>query len=210
MRLRLQERRRRRVAVAADPRAFFSLSEFDELRALVDFVPAIFEEVLDRESLEWHSWSADHKNVLSGEWFICNLYRQDTLAKKRKRKPVPDLDRESLKKWIASVRRLETDFPHTTEILKKFPSVNFAGLSRMGAGSKLSTHTHSNPNSLVMHVGMFIPRGDVGLKVGAEERHWSSTGQVLVFDDSLPHSAWNHSRSDRTVLHIDFEKPPWL
>ena len=33
----------------------------------------VFEEVRSKP-LVWHNWSADHRNVLFGEWHIANIY----------------------------------------------------------------------------------------------------------------------------------------
>jgi hypothetical protein len=37
--------------------------------------------------------------------------------------------------------------------------------------------------------------------------HWRKAGEVIVFDDTYPHSAWNDSDSERIILYIDFKVP---
>jgi len=166
----------------------------------------VLEEVRSSR-LVWHNWSADHRNVLFGEWHIANIYRADTIARGRKRKPRPKMaSHRDMAKWIKSVRALPKEFPVSKTVFDLVPSVNFVGLSRLGPRSYLQTHAHNNPDSLVCHVGVDIPEGDVGIEADGEERLWFHSRQVIVFDDNLPHMAWNRTNQPRTVLHIDFEK----
>jgi aspartate beta-hydroxylase len=78
--------------------------------------------------------------------------------------------------------------------------------------SKLSPGTHIHPHlgptnlRLRCHLGIRIPDGDCGLKVGGETRRWEE-GRCIVFDDSLEHEAWNHTGEPRIVLIIDFWHP---
>jgi aspartate beta-hydroxylase len=78
--------------------------------------------------------------------------------------------------------------------------------------SKLSPGTHIHPHlgptnlRLRCHLGIRIPDGDCGLKVGGETRKWEE-GHCIVFDDSLEHEAWNHTGEPRIVLIIDFWHP---
>ena len=168
------------------------------------------EDVLEEvgsKTLAWHNWNADHESVLSGEWHVANIYRSDTISRGRKKKPRPKMkSREEMASWIKSGRNLSKDFPVSKMVFDKIPAVNFAGLSRLGPKSYLHTHLHDNPNSLVCHVGVDIPDGDVGIEVDGHDRLWFHSRQVIIFDDSLPHMAWNRTDQPRTVLHIDFEK----
>jgi aspartate beta-hydroxylase len=78
--------------------------------------------------------------------------------------------------------------------------------------SKLCPDTHIHPHlgptnlRLRCHLGIRIPDGDCGLKVGGETRKWEE-GRCIVFDDSLEHEAWNHTAQPRIVLIIDFWHP---
>ena len=50
----------------------------------------VFAEIRSK-TLVWHNWSADHRNVLFGEWHIANIYRADTIARGRRQKPRPKM-----------------------------------------------------------------------------------------------------------------------
>lgn len=100
--------------------------------------------------------------------------------------------------------------PTITRIIESHDTVlTQAGLLYV---SKLSPGTHIRPHRgptnvrLRCHLGVRIPEGDCGLRVGGETRRWRQ-GECLVFDDSLEHEAWNHTGEPRIVLIIDFWHP---
>jgi aspartyl/asparaginyl beta-hydroxylase (cupin superfamily) len=45
-----------------------------------------------------------------------------------------------------------------------------------------------------------------GLRVGNEVRPWRE-GELLIFDDSIEHEAWNRSNEIRVVLLFDIWRP---
>ncbi len=57
----------------------------------------------------------------------------------------------------------------------------------------------------VCHLPLIVPPG-CGFRVGAETREWR-VGELLVFDDSVEHEAWNDSDHDRLVLIFDIWQP---
>ena len=93
-----------------------------------------------------------------------------------------------------------------TEWFKTFERVNGIGLLRMLPGCELDTHTHQNPDSLVLHICCMTPPQGAALAVGNTVFEWEEPGEYIIFDDSLPHAAWNQGDSERIILHIDFEK----
>jgi aspartyl/asparaginyl beta-hydroxylase (cupin superfamily) len=44
------------------------------------------------------------------------------------------------------------------------------------------------------------------LRVGNDRRSWRE-GELLVFDDTMEHEAWNESREERVVLLFDIWRP---
>src|SRR3546814_9730732 len=58
---------------------------------------------------------------------------------------------------------------------------------------------------LICHLPLIVPDG-CGLRVGAETRNWRE-GELLIFDDSFEHEAWNRGTSDRTILLFEIWRP---
>ena len=56
------------------------------------------------------------------------------------------------------------------------------------------------------HLPLVVTKGDLGIKVGEEQRMWKE-GELISFDDSLIHEAWNETSEDRIVMMIDIAKP---
>jgi aspartate beta-hydroxylase len=79
-------------------------------------------------------------------------------------------------------------------------------VSKLNPGTHIKAHRGPTNLRLRCHLGIKIPDGDCGLKVGGETRRWQE-GRCLVFDDSLEHEAWNHALESRIVLIIDFWHP---
>ena len=51
-----------------------------------------------------------------------------------------------------------------------------------------------------------MPQNCGALRVGNEVRPWVE-GEMLIFDDSIQHEAWNHSKEERVVLLFEFWRP---
>jgi aspartate beta-hydroxylase len=100
--------------------------------------------------------------------------------------------------------------PTITRIIEGSNTVRTqAGLlyvSKLSPGTHIKAHRGPTNLRLRCHLGIRIPRGDCGLKVGGETRIWEE-GRCIVFDDSLEHEAWNHTTEPRIVLIIDFWHP---
>ena len=76
----------------------------------------------------------------------------------------------------------------------------------MRAGSRLANHCGGTNLYLRMHLGVVIPDGDLGLRVGGAVRRWRE-GEIILFDDSFGHEAWNLSDRDRHVLLLRILHP---
>lgn len=81
--------------------------------------------------------------------------------------------------------------------------------------SFLKPHTHILPHEgytrmvLRCHLPLIVPPGDqCSLRVGDESRVWKEK-ELLIFDDSFEHEAWNNSDEDRVVLMFDIPNPLW-
>lgn len=82
------------------------------------------------------------------------------------------------------------------------PSIMF---SLLRAQAKIPPHTGMINTRLVCHLPLIVPPG-CGFRVGAAQREWR-VGELLVFDDSVEHEAWNDSSTDRLVLIFDIWRP---
>ena len=82
------------------------------------------------------------------------------------------------------------------------PSIMF---SLLRAHSKIPPHTGMINTRLVCHLPLIVPP-KCGFRVGATTREWH-VGELMVFDDSVEHEAWNDSDEDRLVLIFDVWRP---
>jgi aspartyl/asparaginyl beta-hydroxylase (cupin superfamily) len=98
--------------------------------------------------------------------------------------------------------------PETARAVARIPRLEAAMFSIFEPGQHLPPHRGPYNGVLRFHLGLIVPepRQALGIRVGAELRHWRE-GQGLVFDDAYEHEAWNHTAEPRVVLFVDFEKP---
>ena len=106
-------------------------------------------------------------------------------------------------------------FPFTASVLRKIPGIRTALLSRMGPNTSLSSHqgwAELSNHVLRCHLALDIPDGDKSFTSGVildDAVAWHREGEVLIFDDSHIHSAFNnHPTRSRVVLIFDIERPP--
>ncbi|KQN02652.1 hydroxylase [Sphingomonas sp. Leaf230] len=101
--------------------------------------------------------------------------------------------------------------PHTMAALEKAPIPIIAGRSPMAIVSLLKPGTHIRPHHgmlntrLICHLPLIAPEG-CALRVGAETRAWRA-GEMLIFDDSFEHEAWNRGTETRIVLLFEVWRP---
>lgn len=101
--------------------------------------------------------------------------------------------------------------PETAKLLADAGMVTIDGLCPNAMFSALAPHTHIPPHNgetnarLVAHLPLVVPDG-CRFRVGFEVRRWS-VGEVLVFDDTIEHEAFNDSDELRVVLIFDVWNP---
>ena len=109
------------------------------------------------------------------------------------------------------VLRLTERFPRTMQALEQLdlaritqraPSILF---SRLAAGARIPPHHGVMNARLICHLPLIVPAG-CGFRVGGETREWRE-GELLVFDDTIEHEAWNNGTSDRIILIFDVWRP---
>lgn len=91
------------------------------------------------------------------------------------------------------------DLPRITT---RAPAILF---SRLRPGAHIPPHTGVLNTRLICHLPLVVPEG-CGFRVGGETREWKE-GELLVFDDTVEHEAWNHGDSDRIILIFDIWRP---
>ena len=71
--------------------------------------------------------------------------------------------------------------------------------------SRIPAHTGMINARFICHLPLVVPPG-CQFRVGEETREWR-VGELMVFDDSVEHEAWNDSDHDRMVLIFDVWRP---
>jgi aspartate beta-hydroxylase len=101
--------------------------------------------------------------------------------------------------------------PQTAEALSQAPLAEIGGLCPNAMFSALAPKTHIPPHHgetnarVVAHLPLVVPSG-CRFRVGFEERQWN-VGEVLVFDDTIEHEAFNDSDELRVVMIFDVWNP---
>ena len=72
-------------------------------------------------------------------------------------------------------------------------------------GTHLLPHRGVTNTRVVGHLPLIVPQ-NCALKVGGEVHAWQE-GEIVVFDDTYEHEAWNHSNEPRVVLIFDVWNP---
>jgi hypothetical protein len=190
---------------------FPPLSLYPELKELAGHAQAIADEIASQK--EWFRWPSDAPSkesgtmcdFLQGGWTIFPLFFPKVPLLQIR---IPGLMQLELEQLLEAVPH---KFPQTLALLKTLPQLKFAALSRLHPHSELKPHRHVNPHSFIAHLGLIIPKsGDCALKVGTRVHHWKKTGDLVLFDDTYLHSAWNRSSEERIVLYLDLLKPTSL
>lgn len=172
-----------------NPKYFYDTSEFPELSVFEKFADAIRNEFLQV------------KENSSGFWL-------DTFPHY--------VDKSSQNKWkVFSFRFFGIDnplnhamCPVTSRLIKSNDNIVSADFSYIPPHTKILPHKGFTKMVLRVHLGLIIPEGDVGIRVGDTIKKWEN-GKLLILDDSFEHEAWNNTDKDRVVLMFDIVNPRW-
>lgn len=80
-----------------------------------------------------------------------------------------------------------------------------AFFSALKPGTRIAPHNGATNTRLTVHMPLLIP-GDCALRVGGETHIWKP-GELVMFDDTIRHEAWNLSDQLRVVLIFDIWHP---
>ena len=101
--------------------------------------------------------------------------------------------------------------PRTAAMLDAVPQIAIANRAPAAFFSALRPHTRIPPHHgatncrLTVHLPLVVPPG-CGFRVGNQVRAWTP-GELLLFDDTMEHTAWNGSDHLRVVLIFDIWHP---
>lgn len=101
--------------------------------------------------------------------------------------------------------------PAVMAALDHAPMPQIESRSPIALWSLLKPGTHIQPHHgllntrLICHLPLLTPEG-CGLRVGAETRRWTK-GEMLIFDDSVEHEAWNRGAQTRVILLFEIWRP---
>lgn len=168
---------------------------FPQLQILIDNLDIIKEEYLGIK--QWIPWPEDHFSDGGGsDWTVYPFLHTF---------PAYDTANAS---WIGSTC---AQCPQTSEILRTLqPHIRTSLFSRLGPNTKISSHRGwADLSNYVLrcHLNIKIPSGaSCGLIVDGEEK-LHSQDEILVFDDSKYHRAYNNCVEERVVLIVDLLRP---
>lgn len=94
------------------------------------------------------------------------------------------------------------DIAPVPRIHSRAPAVFF---SRLDPGVHIPPHHGATNARLTVHLPLIVPEQCL-FRVGDETRAWKE-GELLIFDDTILHEAWNGSSHQRVVLIFDIWHP---
>lgn len=96
--------------------------------------------------------------------------------------------------------------PETSRLLEKIPGIINAFYSILRPGIEIPPHRGPYAGIMRYHLGLVVPKGDLGIKVDGKTYQWKE-GEGIFFDDSFEHEAWNRTDGIRIILFVDLIRP---
>lgn len=103
--------------------------------------------------------------------------------------------------WAGSADRL----PTLKHIVSLFPEIPTLHVSIFYPGTTLVERQGPSRTVHRYNYGLKIPYDDVGLKISGFDVKWKEK-EGFIWDDTLPHSAWNHTSEPRIVISADIPR----
>lgn len=174
-----------------NPKFFYDPSQFPFLKPLVDNFAVIRQELLDiigaGKENQWMNTfphyvkSEQHKawKVFSFLFFNMKLPQNAKLC------------------------------PKTAGLVYSIPEILSCDYSYMNPHTHVLPHKGYSRMVLRCHIPLIVPDEELcALRVGDQIKHWKE-GELMIFDDSFEHEAWNKSDNRRVVLMFDIPNPLW-
>jgi hypothetical protein len=99
-------------------------------------------------------------------------------------------------------------FPVSLALLEAIPGLTSAFINVLEPNSAIATHQGDSNTTIRCHLGLDVPPGDCGVRVGPETRR-SGNGTLLGFCDAHAHASWNATGQRRVVLVFDVMLPEY-
>lgn len=172
---------------------FYNKKDFSYWKLLEENTDVILEELLgviqgeNSSDILSNDWQAAHPHYVEGQFEVS--WKTFTFL-------------------FFGIKRLDSikKCPITYALIQQIPELITAQFSLLLPKTQINPHKGYSPAILRNHLPVIVPEGDCGLKVGNQTHRWKK-GELVVFDDSFEHEAWNHSDKTRVVLMFDVAKP---
>ncbi|MFC7290680.1 aspartyl/asparaginyl beta-hydroxylase domain-containing protein [Hirschia litorea] len=180
-------------------RAVFKRDEFDWVADIESKTDAIRNELLailqNQQNLSPYVQAKESDIVLrdntlvnNPDWSACYLWKNGELQEEMAAQcPVT----------VEALSKIPMDF-----LPKQTPSALFSVLK---PGTHIPPHHGMINTRLICHLPLIVPDG-CGFRVGNHELQWR-VGELLIFDDSIEHEAWNKGSETRVVLLFEIWRP---
>jgi aspartyl/asparaginyl beta-hydroxylase (cupin superfamily) len=171
-----------------NPKLFYNITEFEELRVLEDNYDIIKNELLQLLQSQINGWNPSYPNYLTSD--SKGLWKTFTFQFFNI-------------KNIVNIKKC----PKTFDVLSKIPELITAEFSHLPPNTHIKPHKGFTRMVLRVHLGLIVPK-ECAIRVENQTRPWEE-GKVLILDDSFEHEAWNKSDDDRFILMLDIANPSW-
>jgi ornithine lipid ester-linked acyl 2-hydroxylase len=99
--------------------------------------------------------------------------------------------------------------PKTAELVYSIPEILSCDYSYLDPHTHVMPHKGYSRMVLRCHLPLIVPDEELcAIRVGNIVRHWKE-GELMIFDDSFEHEAWNKTNEKRVVLMFDIPNPLW-
>lgn len=174
------------------PRTFYNSNDYEfltEFRENYTLIKAELLSIIDKpiEPNNYSTWIGERPDYLSNPI-------DKTVAWKTLTFRIFGIDYQPNKNYCPTISKL----------IDKYPFIVTAEFSMLEPQTSIHPHKGFTNKLLRSHLGMVIPEGDAAIKIGNDTKKWQN-GEVLVFDDSIIHEAWNKTDERRVVFMFDFE-----
>lgn len=122
---------------------------------------------------------------------------------------VPGWRSVNLQTYLWHYHRARQAFPQTLALLDTIPGLVSAYINVLEPHARVPAHEGDSDAIIRCHLGLDVPTGDCGVRVGPETRQCAN-GRLLAFCDAHDHEAWNETDGRRVVIVFDVMRPEHL